>query len=465
MRNLFWFRHDLRLHDNTGLHAACRTGEVVPCVILDDAFLKNSSIGPNRIALFLDAVAALSASLEKSGARLIIRHGKPDVEIVRLLKESKAGGVYHNRDYEPYAVARDARVARAVHDAGAEITPHKDLVVFEGHEILTQAGNPYAVYTQFKNSWLKQELFPAVLPAPKRIAFPAELNALTSVDLKTFSIEPESEVPEISEAIARRRLKDFLDDDVLEYATRRDDPSADQTSKISHHLKFGTLSPRTVVSQARALLATMRKPESRKSIETFISEIVWRDFFFQIMAAFPHVAEGAFRPQYDSVKWATNPTHLKAWQEGRTGYPIVDAGMRQLKKMGWMHNRVRMITASFLCKDLLIDWREGENYFSRLLIDGEPAVNNGNWQWVAGTGTDAQPYFRIFNPTTQSERFDPDGDYIRRWIPELKDVPAEFIHTPSEHPLLCPEYILPIVEHAVQRKKALEMYKAARGEG
>jgi len=462
MRHLFWFRHDLRLHDNTGLHAACAAGEVVPCVVLDDAFLKNPAIGPNRISLFIRAVTSLGEDIAKLGACLVVRHGRPEIEIPRLLKESRSDGVYHNRDYEPYAIARDERVAQAVRHAGGNVQSFKDLVVFEGGEVLTLAGKPYTVYTQFKNNWLRQELIPSVVPAPKRFPFPAELKSLPTEDLASFDVSPESDVPEVTEHSGRRRLKKFLASTVFDYATTRNQPAIDGTSQLSAHLKFGTLSPRTVVAQARKTLESVRHPRSRTSVETFIAELIWRDFFFQILAEFPHVSSGAFRNQYDSIKWLTNAAYLKAWQDGKTGYPIVDAGMRQLKATGWMHNRVRMITASFLCKDLLIDWREGERHFSRLLIDAEPSVNNGNWQWVAGTGTDAQPFFRIFNPTAQGKRFDPDGVYIRTWVPELKDVELECIHAPWESPLLCPDYAPPIVDHATQRKKALDLYQAAR---
>jgi deoxyribodipyrimidine photo-lyase len=461
MRHLFWFRHDLRLHDNTGFHAACRAGEVVPCVVLDDAFLKNNpAIGPNRCALFLRAVADLARNLTKRGAKLIVRHGTPADEIPRLVKESKADGVYVNRDYEPYAIERDRAVEKAVRKAGGTYTSFKDLVVFESHEILTQAGNPHVIYSRFRDCWLNQELVPSVVPPPRDIAFPADLK-LSSEPIDENAFTPESNIPVITETTGRARLKDFLKNAIFDYATQRDIPAVDGTSRLSPHLKFGTLSPRTVIAPAREMLR-VSKGAQRKIIETFIGEIVWRDFFFNIMSAFPHVAKGAFRREYDSIRWETSPKHFRAWQDGRTGYPIVDAGMRQLKALGWMHNRVRMITASFLCKDLLIDWREGERHFSRLLIDGEFAVNNGNWQWVAGTGTDAQPYFRIFNPRSQSERFDPQGAYIRQWIPELKDVPDEHIHSPQDVQLLCPDYPPPIVDHAEQRSKALEMYKAAR---
>ncbi len=226
-------------------------------------------------------------------------------------------------------------------------------------------------------------------------------------------------------------------------------------------MKFGTLSPRTVYRDARTLFKAARFPLQKKGIETFISELIWRDFFFQIMAEFPHVGESAFRPQYRSLKWETDPQRLNAWKEGRTGYPIVDAGMRQLQALGWMHNRVRMITASFLCKDLLQNWQDGERHFSRLLIDGEPAVNNGNWQWAAGTGTDAQPYFHIFNPTTQGRRFDPAGEYVKKWVPELKLLSSDEIHEPWTSGKKV-HYPPPLVNHAEQRAHALELYKAAR---
>jgi deoxyribodipyrimidine photo-lyase len=463
MRTLFWFRHDLRLADNTGFHAACRAGEVVPCVVLNDAYLRNSAIGPNRCALFLRAVADLAASLERRGARLIVRRGRPEDEIPRLLKDSKADAVFVNRDYDSYARARDERVAASVRAGGAAFSSFKDLVIFEADEVLTQAGRPYTIFTQYKKSWLSQLARPAVLPAPKRIPSPAkELAAIASVPLPVGEFLPESAVPVVTEKSARLRLREFLGDGILRYADERDLPARDGTSRLSPHLKFGTISARTVLQGAMEVLNGSRRSVSRRNVETFIGELIWRDFFFAVLAAFPHVETGAFRRQYDGIKWERNAELLATWQAGRTGFPIVDAGMRQLAATGWMHNRVRMIVASFLCKDLLLDWRDGERHFSRLLIDGEPALNNGNWQWSAGTGTDAQPFFRIFNPVSQSQRFDPAGEYIKRWVPELASVPAKHIHAPWEVPELCPQYPPPCVHHAKQRARALAMYKAAR---
>ena len=462
MRTVFWFRHDLRLADNTGFHAACRAGEMVPCVVLDDAFLKNPSIGPNRCALFLRAVASLAGELQKCGSRLVVRRGTPEKEIPRLLKESKALGVFCNRDYEPYAVARDERVRAALEVAGASLTTFKDLVVFERGEILTQAGGPYTVFTPFKKMWLMQDAFPSVLPAPKLMPFPRDLANLKSVPLDSDSIQPESDVPIVTEAAARKTLDSFLAGPIFDYATNRDLPAVAGTSRLSPHLKYGTISPRMVFTKANALLKASRHTATQTSIATFISELIWRDFFFQILAEHPRVASHSFRAEYDNVKWENSPQLLAAWKTGRTGYPIVDAGMRQLSQTGWMHNRVRMLTASFLSKDLLIDWREGERHFSRLLIDGEPAVNNGNWQWAAGTGTDAQPYFRIFNPVSQGVRFDPTGAYVRRWVPELKDVPDDEIHEPWKAPLMCRDYPAPIVDHSKRRLIAIALYQAAR---
>jgi deoxyribodipyrimidine photo-lyase len=462
MRNLVWFRHDLRVHDNTAFHAACAAGEVIPCVVLDDGLLKgNPLIGPNRSALFLRAVAALEKSLTSLGARLIIRHGNPEAEIVRLLRETHCGGVYVNRDYDPYSVARDALVEQSVCASGALFNTFKDLVIFEAHEVLTAAGRPYAVFSQYRKNWQDQEAKPAVLPVPKRIFFPADARSLNSIQISPDLILPESAVPVVDEEHGRKLLQEFIKDKIFDYANARDLMGVDGTSHLSPHLKYGTISPRTVFHQARELLKAALKPVTKRSINTFMSEIIWRDFFFQIMAAFPHVSEGAMRPQYDRLKWENNPELLAAWQEGRTGFPVVDAGMRQLKQTGWMHNRARMITASFLCKDLLIDWRLGERHFSRLLIDGEPAVNNGNWQWAAGTGADAQPWFRIFNPILQGKRFDADGAYVRRWIPELANVPTKFIHEPWKLRKKCTDYPEPIIDHATQRKRALALYKVA----
>jgi deoxyribodipyrimidine photo-lyase len=464
MTVLFWFRHDLRLMDNRALSAAladaAQTGDsVIPVFVLDPALLKKTRYGGTPRAAFMrNALAALAAALRARRSQLVIRRGNPAQVIPQLVVESGARAVYATRDYSPYARRRDDAVEDAL---GDRLTLLDDALLVAPEQIATQSGTPYTVFTPFKRTWWEvpkhapDQTEHAFSPVPDMasapIPHPGDPVFATTLDL-----------PEASESAALRVLSDFVAGPIYHYAARRDRLDAEDTSRLSPYLRFGLLSIRVVYDAARQALKDAPDDTARQSIETWISELAWREFYTHIMFHFPHVMRGNFRPAYDDLAWRHAPDDLAAWKAGKTGYPVVDAGMRQLLQTGWMHNRARMITASFLTKDLLIDWREGERFFMQHLIDGDPAANNGGWQWSAGTGTDGQPYFRIFNPVTQSKKFDPDGAYIRRWVPELRNVPAQYIHAPWHMDSPPAGYPAPIVNHAAARERTLAAFKAAR---
>lgn len=407
---IHWFRRDLRVTDNTALHFAFQRAEkVIPVFIAEQALRTGPDVGERRVAFLLESVEALRRDLKTLGHELIVREGKSEIEIPKLAHDLGAQAVFANKRYEPYAIARDGRIFNALNAIGVGFELFKDAVMWEEREILTGSDSPYTVFTPYSKAWKK-----------RRIAGP--LPAL-------------GKVPKNEPAVALER---FVANDLEDYKTKRDFPALDATSKLSRHLRAGTIGIRTVMQATRGN-------------EAFLNELIWREFYLQILANFPHVARGSFRTEYDALEWENNEEHFAAWKEGRTGYPIVDAAMRCLKVTGWMHNRLRMIVAMFLTKDLLVSWRWGERYFMQQLIDGDMAANNGGWQWSAGTGTDAAPYFRIFNPITQSRNFDPNGEFIRQWLPEAdaKD-PHVF-------------WKKPIVVHDEQRAKCLAMYQRARG--
>jgi deoxyribodipyrimidine photo-lyase len=425
------------------LHAACSESDVViPLFIFDPVILRSSDTGAPITAFMLQMLAALEHDIAKAGAKLIFRHGPVLDEMKAVFREAKAHALYYNRDYEPYARERDAAVEKWAVGAGIEVRSFKDGVLHEPDEVLKDDGKPYGVFTAYARKWRQRPLDP-VLPAatfprggssklPKNVALP---------DLKSLGFELAIELPPAGEQAARAQLDRFLRGPLLTYQDRRDIPAQAGTSQLSPHLRMGAISPRTVVAAAES--AGKKNPAARAQIDTFVGELIWRDFYRQILWHYPHAATGAFKPAYADFKWGDDKALFAAWCEGRTGFPIVDAGMRQMKATGWMHNRVRMITASFLCKDLLLSWQSGERHFMQHLLDADLANNNGGWQWSASTGTDAQPYFRIFNPLAQAKKFDPEGAYIRRWIPEIDS---------SAYPK-------PIVEHAAQRLKALALYR------
>ncbi len=461
MRAVHWFRNDLRLADNTALAStAGRASELLPVFVVDPTM---SSIheSPRRRSYLAGCLASLSRDLGAAGCPLLVLEGRPEDVLPRLIDQTGAQQLSFNRDYTPYAERRDRAVVNAVAKSGARVASYKDRVVFESEEVLTQSRNTFRVYTAYRKAWLAawQRSPQVISPTPRlpmRIPTPnIESHQPTVGD---WAI-PAYGIP-AGEAVAANRLADFLDGPLEHYARHRDLPAVQGTSELSPAMRFGTVSVRSCVHQAL---------ERRRSNQRFapgatkwLDELIWRDFYQAFLAAHPRVLSGPYRSEYRDIDWNDDPDGFDAWCTGHTGYPIVDAAMRQLVQTGWMHNRARMIVASFLVKDLLIDWRRGERFFMQHLIDGDPASNNGGWQWAASTGTDAQPYFRIFNPTLQGKRFDPDGDYVRRFVPELESVPKRFIHSPSASPTPPTAYPVPIVDHAERRLAAIIRFEAAR---
>jgi deoxyribodipyrimidine photo-lyase len=463
VRALHWFRGDLRLADNTALAAAAgRASEIGFLFVHDAALLSSPRMGRRRVRFLHGCLAKLGSELERRGHRLVVRYGDPSVEVPRAAHECRAELVSWNRDTSPYALRRDSVVRAALERTGVRVLAAKDRVVFESSEIRTGAGGPYRVFTPFRNAWLARLAeSPPAEAGPLRL--PAPLTALKEASPAHAAPRADDDaaaLPTPGEAAARRRLAVFTGGPIGAYAKARDLPAVDGTSRLSHHLRFGTISPRACVSAAREAAAS--EPRLAAGASKWLDELVWREFYAAILEEHPRVLRQSFRPEFDRVRWNDDADAYARWCEGRTGYPIVDAGMRQLAETGWMHNRARMITASFLVKDLLLDWRRGERWFLEQLVDGDPASNNGGWQWSASTGTDAQPYFRIFSPVAQGERFDPSGAYVRRFVPELRDVPDRFVHQPWRTPLLCPDYPAPVVDHAERRRIAIVRFEEAR---
>ena len=465
---LVWFRRDLRDYDHAALHAALEAHCAVHCVFVFDTEILNglASSAGRRVTFVWQSVRELKAALEARGGGLNVLHGRAREEVPRLARSLCVGAVYANRDYEPQAIARDAAVAKALREVGIDFRTRKDQVIFELDEVRTRTGGAYAVFTPYKRAWLaklESRHFAArdIEPLASHLA-PAPAGTMPSLQTLGFkSTEPAlaagmSGATQLWQAF-RRRLAD--------YAKRRDFPELIGTSRLSVHLRFGTISIRELVRHARARLSP--------GAETWLSELIWREFYFAILASRPDVVDHAFRPEYDVLQWEDDENAFRAWCEGRTGYPLVDAAMRELNATGTMHNRLRMVTASFLVKDLGIDWRRGERYFAEMLLDYDLSANNGGWQWCASTGCDAQPWFRIFNPVTQSRRFDPEGVHIRRWIPELARVPDAHVHAPWEmRPLeqqaagcvIGRDYPAPVVRHEEARQRTLDRYGAVRAQ-
>ncbi len=463
---LVWYRRDLRLTDHAALSQALATARRVHGVFVFDTDILDAlpDRQDRRVAFIWSSVAELKAELERHGGSLHVLHGPARTLVPALADELGVGQVHAARDYEPYARTRDQAVADALARRGKCLTLHKDQVVFDTDEVLTAAGQPFHVYTPYRRAWLAR-LSPehvAEYPTAGRCDRLARTSPLPMPRLADLGFEPIDLGAlgiRCGETGARALLADFLQR-IDRYHERRDFPSIDGPSYLSVHLRFGTVSVRELVRQAIA-----RQSEGAR---VWLSELIWREFYQMLLWHYPETVEHAFQRKFDRIPWPNPPGHYEAWCEARTGYPIVDAAMRQLNRTGYMHNRLRMIAASFLVKDLHVDWRRGERYFADKLIDYDLAANVGGWQWCAGVGTDAQPWFRIFNPVTQSQRFDPDGRFIRRYLPELAPVPDRYLHAPWQMPqrvqaacgvAIGRDYPPPIVDHAQARQATLALFR------
>jgi deoxyribodipyrimidine photo-lyase len=460
-RVIHWFRRDLRLYDNTALRAALKAApEVIPVYVLSDWRSRHRWTGAPRQQFLCGCLEALSRNLEKLGGRLIFRQGAADEELGKLLVETRAEAIFFNCDPDPFGRRMEEKVAGVARSLGAEVHPEKDIAIHERDEVLTGKGEPFRVFTPYSRAWHKLPK-PSAHPAPRRIRTPAGIFSLPRPALDTWQLRLTDgmEIITPGEDAARKRMMAFLRAPVGDYRELRDIPAAEATSRLSQDLRHGLLSAREV--HARALQARGRANlEQVRSIDTYINELIWREFYFQVLWHWPQVLETDFNPEYKGVRWYEPGNDFEAWRRGETGFPIVDAGMRQLAATGFMHNRLRMITAMFLTKDLHIHWRAGEGHFMRHLVDGDVASNNGGWQWSAGTGADAAPYFRIQNPWTQSARFDPRGEFIKQWVPELRDVhPIHFSKPPESGRRICAGYHPPIVDHAKERQTALLLFR------
>lgn len=464
---LVWFRRDLRDYDHAALYHALKSNDKVYCVFVFDIDILDAleDKQDRRVEFLLESVSQLKSALQAQGGDLMVRHGQAAQEITQLATSLHVDSVYSNRDYEPHAVARDAAVAKQLAALDIGFVQCKDQVLFEMDEVLTQQGKPYGVFTPYKNAHLKKldDFYLKAYPVQRysqHLAKPpvSKLPTLHTLGFQATNLK-DMKLP-TGMAGGKALFENFVER-IAHYQDARNFPAVKGPSYLSVHLRFGTVSIRQ--------LARTAWQKGGRGAETWLSELIWRDFYFQILHHHPKVAQGeAYRQEYDKLPFPNDKALFQAWCEGKTGYPLVDAAMRQINQTGYMHNRLRMVAASFLVKDLLVDWRWGERYFADKLIDFDLSANNGGWQWAASTGCDAQPWFRIFNPVTQSEKFDADGKFIRKYVPELKACQGKEIHAPW---LIKPErlrelglqlsidYPLPVVDHAAQRERVLALYK------
>ncbi|MCB5185108.1 DNA photolyase family protein [Methylobacillus gramineus] len=466
---LVWFRRDLRDYDHAALYHALKSARQVYCVFIFDTDLLTALTdkADRRVEFIWESVRELKSALQQHGGELIVRTGNPVKLIPLLAQQLQVEAVFCNHDYEPAAIQRDQSVQQSVAQSHIEFHSYKDQVIFEKNEILTKTGTAFSVFTPYKNACLRtlNDFYLKAYPVDRYLGSLAAHPHEPMLDLQSLGFEPTNlqslKLPTgMSGGVA---LFEDFSQRIQRYRDTRDFPGIKGPSYLSVHLRFGTVSIRHL---ARTAWNT-----GGQGAETWLNELLWRDFYFQILHHHPQVAAGqAFRPEFNQIPFPNDPSLFAAWCEGRTGYPLVDAAMRQLNQTGYMHNRLRMVTASFLVKDLLIDWRWGEQYFAEKLIDFDLSANNGGWQWAASTGCDAQPWFRIFNPVTQSEKFDAEGKFIRKYVPELSQCDNNEIHAPwlipplrqqSLNILIGKHYPLPVVDHATRREQVLALYKQA----
>ena len=465
---IHWFRRDLRLTDNTALNAAAKAGDViVPVFILSQWQGQHRWVGPNRQEFLCACLESLAKNLEAHGGRLIVRAGAAEKELAALVKETGAEAIFYNRDPDPFGRGVEARLEETAKRIGVKVFSSQDVAIHAADEVLTGSEQPYRVYSPYFKAWSRLPK-PPVGPRLGNIHTPEGLKSLPLPTLAHWQLRSEgTRIIEAGERAARGRLSDFVSKagGIKRYAAGRTELSGRTTSRLSQDLRWGLLSGREIYQHCRDLLEEL-DAGGQDSAHKFISEIAWRDFYFQILHHYPHVLDEDFSPATRGLPWREAKDHeqiFARWCEGTTGFPIVDAGMRQLSATGFMHNRLRMIVAMFLTKDLRIYWRDGEAFFMRKLVCGEIASNNGGWQWSAGTGADAAPYFRVQNPWTQSERFDPNGEYIKEWVPELRGEPPGRFHVPLAPGLrLAKDYPPPMLDHSTERDATLAMFKAHR---
>jgi len=472
---IVWFTRDLRLSDHPALHAAARNGPVVPLFILQDSSASGWPMGGASRWWLAQSLRALADDLAARGSKLILRRGDPASVLHEMAKQTGADAVYWSRAYEPDLIRAQDEAREVLEAQGVTVKRFSGRILFEPEKIATQDGSPYKVFTPFYKGILARGGPSEPISAPDKLDAPEAWPESDVLD--SWGLEPTK--PDWAggfratwtpgEQGARDRLDWFLREAAPEYDEMRDRPDIDGTSRLSPYLSFGEISPRQVWHAAQARSDAGSGAED--GIRSFLSEIVWREFSYHLLFHWPGLPDTSWRPEFREFPWEEDEDALRAWQRGQTGYPIVDAAMRQLYEIGWMHNRARMITASFLIKDLLIPWQRGEAWFWDTLVDADLASNAAGWQWTAGSGADAAPYFRIFNPVRQAERFDPKGDYVRQWVPELAELPAKHIHKPWEAPAevlqdagvrLGESYPAPIVNHASARKRALAAYDAVK---
>jgi deoxyribodipyrimidine photo-lyase len=462
---LWWIRRDLRLADNQALTNALKKSEqVLPVFVIDPGLINSPYVGEKRLSFLYAGLHHLDNELRQHGSQLVVRNGEPLNVLSDLLKEVDAQAIFAEEDYSPYARQRDQEISN---NLPLSLTP--GLTVHHPGSVLKADGAPYTVFTPFSKTWLAQAWPGAALAAPKWIPTPTNVK---SEEIPTESGSTNGIPFAPGEKEAQRRLVTFSNDAIYQYQEDRNRMDLPATSTLSPYLRFGMVSARQAAAAARKAQDQAENGVFQRGAETWLNELIWREFYISILYHFPFVRQTAFRAELRQIAWQNNKEDFAAWIEARTGYPVIDAAMRQLTNMGWMHNRARMISASFLVKNLLVDWRWGERWFMQHLVDGDPAANNGGWQWTAGTGTDAAPYFRVFNPILQGQKFDPNGDYVRRWLPELAQVPHKFIHEPWKMPadlqektgcLIGRDYPAPIIDHSFARQRALDVYrKAAR---
>lgn len=471
---LFWHRRDLRIVDNVGLAAASQqTTKVVGVFCLDPGILKTDEVAPARAVYLIGSLQELQKKYAEVGSQLLILQGTPTQVLPALAESLGAKAVFWNKDVEPYARARDRSVADALKEKGIAVQAFWDQLLHPPKRIMTGSGDPYTVFTPFWRNWSKQaKAIPA--PAletvegltPKEIEQAVKVGAIDLPTAKDLGFVWDNELPLApGTQAAQERLDEFCDRTITEYREQRNFPAVRGTSQLSAALKFGTIGVRTVWAATETISADSRSDEARENIQTWQQELCWREFYQHAMYFFPELAEGAYRAPMKNFPFVNNETDFQAWCDGKTGYPIVDAAMRQMNTIGWMHNRCRMIVASFLTKDLMVDYRLGEKYFMQKLVDWDLSANNGGWQWSASSGMDPKP-LRIFNPASQAQKFDPDGEYIREWLPELRSLDTEMLVTGKipNHERDRYGYPHPIVDHKKQQSRFKELYQQQKAQ-